>query len=58
MLLYLTEVFRARGLLIALMMEAVTSCETWVSIYQTIRRNILEDSHLYICHSRKRFLTK
>jgi hypothetical protein len=36
---------------IALMMAAVNSCETSVNIYQTTRRNILEDSHL---HNRRR----
>jgi hypothetical protein len=37
-----------RGLLIALMMEAVgTSDETSVSFYETKRRNIVEDSHLH-----------
>jgi hypothetical protein len=35
-----------RGLLIALMMEAVSTSETSVNIYQTTRRNIPEDSHL------------
>jgi hypothetical protein len=29
------------------MMEAVRSSETSVSIYQTIQRNISEDSHLH-----------
>jgi hypothetical protein len=32
---------------IALMMEAVSSSEMLVSIYQTTRRNIPEDSHLH-----------
>jgi hypothetical protein len=31
----------------ALMMEAVSTSEMSVSFYQTIRRNIPEDSHLY-----------
>jgi hypothetical protein len=33
------------------MIEAVRSSETSVNIYQTTRRNILEDSHL---HTRRR----
>jgi hypothetical protein len=32
---------------IALMMEAVNTSETSVKFYQTRRRNIPEDSHLY-----------
>jgi hypothetical protein len=32
--------------LVALMVEAVSSFETSVNIYQTARRNISEDSHL------------
>jgi hypothetical protein len=35
----------------ALMMETVSSSETWANIYQTTRRNIPEDSHL---HTRRR----
>jgi hypothetical protein len=35
----------------ALMMEAVSTSEIWVNIYQTIRRNNPEDSHL---HTRSR----
>jgi hypothetical protein len=34
--------------LVALMMEAVSTSETSVSIYQTARCNIPEDSHLKI----------
>jgi hypothetical protein len=34
--------------LIALMMEAVSTSETSVSIHQTTRRNIPENSHLHI----------
>jgi hypothetical protein len=37
--------------LIALMMEAVSTSKTSVSLYQTTRRNIPEDSHL---HTRRR----
>jgi hypothetical protein len=37
--------------LTALMMEAVSSSETSVNIYQATRRNILEDSKL---HNRRR----
>jgi hypothetical protein len=33
--------------LIALMMEAASTSEMLVNIYQTTRRNIPEDSHLY-----------
>jgi hypothetical protein len=36
----------ARGLLIALMMEAASNSETSVNFYQTTRRNNPEDSHL------------
>jgi hypothetical protein len=36
---------------IAFMMEAVSTSETSVNIYQTTRRNIPEDSHL---HARRR----
>jgi hypothetical protein len=38
-------------LLIALMMEAVSTSETSVDFYETTWRNILEDSHL---HARRR----
>jgi hypothetical protein len=41
----------SRGLLIALMMEAVSASETSVNFYQTTRRNNPEDSHL---HTRRR----
>jgi hypothetical protein len=41
----------ARGLLIALMMEAASISETSVNFYQTTRRNNPEDSHL---HTRRR----
>jgi ABC-type arginine/histidine transport system permease subunit len=37
------------AMMIALMMETVRTSETSASIYQTTRRNILEDSHLHIC---------
>jgi hypothetical protein len=33
---------------IALMMEAVSTSETLVNFYQTIRHNVPEDSHLHI----------
>jgi hypothetical protein len=36
--------------LIVLMMEAVCSSETLVSMYQTTRRNIPEDSHSHFRH--------
>jgi hypothetical protein len=35
------------GLLIALMMEAASTSEMSVNIYQTTRRNNLEDSHFH-----------
>jgi hypothetical protein len=38
--------FHARGLLIALMMEAAMTSETLVNFYQTTRRYNPEDSHL------------
>jgi hypothetical protein len=41
----------ARGLLIALMMEAASTSETSVNFYQTTRRYNPEDSHL---HTRRR----
>jgi hypothetical protein len=37
------------NLLIAQMMGAAITSETSVNSYQTIRRNILEDSHLHTC---------
>jgi hypothetical protein len=37
-----------RGLLIALMMEAASTSETPVNVYQTTRRNNQEDSHIHI----------
>jgi hypothetical protein len=40
-------VFWARGLLIALMMEAARTSETLVSFYQTTRRCNPEDSYLH-----------
>jgi hypothetical protein len=41
----------ARGLVIALMMEAASTSETSVNFCQTTRRNNPEDSHL---HTRRR----
>jgi hypothetical protein len=41
----------ARGLLIALMMEAASNSETSVNFYQTTRHNNPEDSHLL--HTRR-----
>jgi hypothetical protein len=35
--------------LTALMMKAVSTSEMSVHIYQTTRRNVLEDSHLHTC---------
>jgi hypothetical protein len=40
--------FFVRSLLIALMMEAVSTFETSVNFYQTTRCNIPEDSHLHL----------
>jgi hypothetical protein len=37
----------------ALMMEAVSTSETSVNIYQTTRCNIQEDSHLHTCRREK-----
>jgi hypothetical protein len=37
--------------IIALMMEAISTSETYVNFYQNTRRNIPEDSHL---HTRRR----
>jgi hypothetical protein len=39
--------FLARGLLIALMMEAASASESLVNFYHTTRCNIPEDSHLH-----------
>jgi hypothetical protein len=36
----------SRGLIIALMMEAVSTSETSVYFYETTKRNIPEDCHL------------
>jgi hypothetical protein len=46
-LVYIDRRFRGAYCLVALMMEAVNTSETSVSIYQTTRRNIPEDSHLH-----------
>jgi hypothetical protein len=43
--------FLARALLIALIKAAASTSETSVNFYQTIRRNIPEDSYL---HTRRR----
>jgi hypothetical protein len=48
---YISNLFLARGLFIALMMEAASTCETSVNFYQTTRRHNPEDTHL---HSRRR----
>jgi hypothetical protein len=48
---HVSNQFFARGLLIALMMEAVSTSKTSVNFYQTTRRNNPEDSHL---HTRRR----
>jgi hypothetical protein len=42
---YILAHFFARGLFIALMMDAVRTSETLVSFYQTMRCYIPEDSH-------------
>jgi hypothetical protein len=44
---YIRNRFHARGLLIALMMEAARTSETLVNFYQTTRRYNPEDSHLH-----------
>jgi hypothetical protein len=41
------SIIRARGLLIALMMEAASTSETSVNFYQNTRHNNPEDSHLW-----------
>jgi hypothetical protein len=41
---------RFKGTVIALMMEAVSSSEALVRMYQTTWCNIPEDSHLHTCH--------
>jgi hypothetical protein len=48
---YISNRFLARGLLIALMMEAASTSETSVNFYQTTRRYNTEDSHV---HTRRR----
>jgi hypothetical protein len=45
------NIFSACCNAIALMKEAVSTSETSANIYQTTRRNIVEDSHL---HTRRR----
>jgi hypothetical protein len=42
-----SEVFTAYYIIIALMMEAVSTSETSVNFYETSRRNIPEDSHIH-----------
>jgi hypothetical protein len=37
-------------LTLVLMMEALNTCETFVSLHQITRRNMPEDGHLRICH--------
>jgi hypothetical protein len=48
---YISNRFHARGLLIALMMEAARTSETLLNFYQTTRRYNPEDSHFlsYTC---------
>jgi hypothetical protein len=36
--------------IIALMMEAASTCETSVNVYQTTRRNSPEDSYIHTIH--------
>jgi hypothetical protein len=45
------DVEATRGLIIALVMEAASTSETSVNLYQTARRNNPDDSHL---HTRRR----
>jgi hypothetical protein len=47
---YISNSFHARGLLIALMMEAARTSETLVNFYQTTRRYNPEDSHLQVAY--------
>jgi hypothetical protein len=48
---YISNRFHARGLLIALMMEAARTSETLVNFYQTTQRYNPEDIHLRThCH--------
>jgi hypothetical protein len=44
-----SKVFAA-SIIIALMMEAVSTPEMLVNFYQTAQHNVLEDSHLYTHH--------
>jgi hypothetical protein len=44
---YISILFLACGLLIAVMMEAASTSETWANFYQTARRNNPEDIHLH-----------
>jgi hypothetical protein len=55
---YISYRFHARGLLIALMMEAAMTSETLVNFYQITRRNNPEDSHLrsHRCENLKSYL--
>jgi len=46
--LYIWNYFFACGLLISLMMAAVSISETSVNFYQTKRRNVPEDSYLHV----------
>jgi hypothetical protein len=41
---------RGVAMIIALMMEAASTSETSVNIYQTARRNIPEESHILMNH--------
>jgi hypothetical protein len=47
-------VTEAASEMITLMMKAESTFETSVSLYQTTRRNIPEDSHLYLSNSTER----
>jgi hypothetical protein len=49
-LVHIDRRFRGAYCFIALLMEAVNTSETSVNICQTTRRNIPEDSHVYLLH--------
>jgi hypothetical protein len=47
----LEEIYRRfKGVMVAMMLQALSISESFVDFYEVTRHNITEDSHLQTCH--------